>query len=217
GVELLLEHLQEIRRSYRRGDGYTKGVGIPFLDGDSRACSDDGHLHLPGHWLHSRKPGRRRRAQHGEHAGIVRRFPEPGNGLFPGVGHVPHRQLNGVFVATGIREPTSIVDVFGGQLHTMDRPGAIGAGLASEGVDLKKMHDAVLGPERGVMAGQEQRYQYDAKDEHEPLHISLLCRYGASTALPGICPGSAFTGCPGARRAQESVWVGSAVPGVTTT
>src|SRR5262245_45092215 len=74
--------------------------------------------------------------------------------------------------------------MFGGQLSPMDRPGTIGASLSSEGIDLKKMHDAFLCPEGNPTAGHEQYQQCDAKAENEPLHILLLCRYGASSAKP---------------------------------
>src|SRR5262249_50188461 len=107
--------------------------------------------------------------------------------------------------------------MFGGQLNPMDRPGAIGAGLSGEGIDLIKMHDAFLCPEGNPIAGHERHHQCDAKAENEPLHIPLLCRYGASTITPGASPSRTFTGYAGTRRAQEPMQVGSAVPGVTTT
>src|ERR1044071_4152945 len=91
-------------------------------------------------------------------------------------------------MAAGVRKPTGIVEMFGGQLHPMDRPGAIGAGLSSESIDLIQMHDAFLCPEGNPMAGHEQHHQCDAKAENEPLHIPLLCRYGASTITPGASP-----------------------------
>src|SRR5215470_16071017 len=105
-------------------------------------------------------------------------------GIFtcPATGSMAANPVEGVEPSTastlassaGVRKPTGIVEMFGGQFNPMDRPGAIRAGLSSEGIDLKKMHDAFLCLEGNLIAGHKQHHQYNAKAENEPLHILLL-------------------------------------------